>query len=241
MAQNSFNAKERRPGNNVIFPGNQVTHLNAYRDQGVQAVPGVNFFRQVGAIVITPEDNCTALLDENGELPAGDYDVKILSPDLRPDDKPRLDRSMVVPEGASVYRTSIQALNLEGVAADGSTTLTVKGVTPAAVLTESDGSDEDGEGVLIPAGDFNTSESVTPFEGFGDLTPLATDKTVQVTTNKSLKPKPYCGGGSGYANADSSRGQTAILVEVCFFMDAPAVDADDTHLPFPIEAGQSRN
>jgi hypothetical protein len=30
--------------NNVIFPGNQVTHLNAYRNQGVQAIPGVNFF-----------------------------------------------------------------------------------------------------------------------------------------------------------------------------------------------------
>ena len=238
MAQNSFNASDRRPWNNVIFPGNQVTYLNAYRDQGVQAVPGVNFFRQVGAIVITPEDNCTALLVD-GELPAGDYDVKILSPDLRPDDKPRLDRSMVVPTGASVYRTSIQALNLS--AADGATTLTVKGGAPAAVLTSSDGTAEDGEGVLIPLGDFNTSQAVTPFEGFGDLTPLATDKTVTVTTSKVLTPKPYCGGGSGWANADSSRGQTAILVEVCFFMDAPAVDAEDTHLPFPIEAGQSRN
>ena len=27
----------------VIFPGNYVAHLNAYRDQGVFATPGVEF------------------------------------------------------------------------------------------------------------------------------------------------------------------------------------------------------
>jgi hypothetical protein len=44
----------------VIFPGNYVAHLNAYRDQGVVALPGVEFYRAVGAVVINPDnDNVT--------------------------------------------------------------------------------------------------------------------------------------------------------------------------------------
>lgn len=261
-----FNHITRRDWNNVILPGNQVTHLNAYRDQGVQAIPGVNFFRQVGAVVITPEDNCTALLDVNGELPAGTYEVKILSPDLRPDDKPRLDRTLTVPAGATVYRTAVNALNLTGVPDEstgdmlGGETITVAktdasvGTIPAAVaavLTASDGTATDGYCNEIPAGYFNACGDVAakPFGGLSGLTQLVKDcdptanqdVKVAVTTSASLKPLHYCGGGSGSANADPDAGQTAILVEVCFFMDAPAPDGDDVHLPYPIEAGQSRN
>ena len=39
----------------TIFPGNYVvTHLNAYRDQGVVAIPGVEFYRAVGASRLKP-------------------------------------------------------------------------------------------------------------------------------------------------------------------------------------------
>jgi hypothetical protein len=261
-----FNAETRRDWNNVILPGNYVARLNAYRDQGVTAIPGVNFFRQVGAVVITPEDNCGSLLDANGELPAGTYAVKILSPDLRPDDKPRLDRPLTVPAGATIYRTSVNALNLTGVPDEltgdmaGGDTITVAqtadsvGSVPAAqaaVLTSSDGTATDGYCNEIPAGYFNACGAVAadPFAGLSGLTQLTKtcdpttneDVLVAVTTATPLKPLCYCGGGSGYANADPDNGQTAILVEVCFFMDAPAPIGDDVNLPFPIEAGQSRN
>ena len=33
----------------VIFPGNYVAHLNAYRDQGVFALPGIEFYQAIGA------------------------------------------------------------------------------------------------------------------------------------------------------------------------------------------------
>jgi len=256
-----FNAETRRDWNNVILPGNYVTHLNAYRDQGVAAIPGVNFFRQVGAVVITPEDNCGSLLDANGDLPAGTYEVKILSPDLRPDDKPRLDRAMTVPAGATIYRTAVNALNLTGdTEGAGGETITVAqtatsvgsiAVASAAVLTASDGTATDGYCSTIPAGYFNACGAVAanPFAGLGGLTQLTKsctpasnqDVLVAVTTSAPLTPVSYCGGGSGYANADPDKGQTAILVEVCFFIDAPAPDGDDVHLPYPIEAGQSRN
>jgi hypothetical protein len=52
--------KARTPWNNVIFPGNYVAHLNAYRDQGVVALPGAVFFRGIGALVLNPDtDWCT--------------------------------------------------------------------------------------------------------------------------------------------------------------------------------------
>ena len=35
----------------VIFPGNYVAHLNAYRDQGVFALPGIEFYQAVGAAI----------------------------------------------------------------------------------------------------------------------------------------------------------------------------------------------
>ena len=45
----------------VIFPGNYVAHLNAYREQGCVALPGVEFYRGVGALVLNP-DNDSVLL-----------------------------------------------------------------------------------------------------------------------------------------------------------------------------------
>jgi len=52
----------------VIFPGNYVAHLNAYREQGVEALPGVEFYRIVGALVLDP-DNAGVL--SGGALAAG--------------------------------------------------------------------------------------------------------------------------------------------------------------------------
>ena len=89
MATFQFDEENRKPWNNKIFPGNYVAHLNAYRDQGVVALPGAVFFRGVGALVLNPDVEGNLV---DGVLPAGTYDLKILSPDLRQDDKPRKDR-----------------------------------------------------------------------------------------------------------------------------------------------------
>ena len=222
----TYDSAARKPWNNIIFPGNYVAHLNAYRDQGVTAIPGYNFFRQVGALVVTPQQNGQTVLDADGELPADTYSLQILSPDLRGDDKPRLDRPMLVPEGATVYRTAVTAVNLKGAAAE---TITVSGVTPAAVTTAV-------EGEFPVSGDYSA-----PISLFDDGTALGADTAVQATTSAALIPSPYCGGGSGSSKADPTAGQSAILVEVCFWMPAEAPEADDVHLPFPVEAGQSVN
>ena len=86
----------------VIFPGNYVAHLNAYRDQGVYAVPGIEFYQVVGAAVV--DSNISG---------SGTLNPEIQSPDLRQDDKPRLNKPVAVPAGATVYRTAISTSNLK--------------------------------------------------------------------------------------------------------------------------------
>ena len=109
----------------IIFPGNYVAHLNAYREQGVVALPGVEFYRAVGAVVLNPDnDNVT---DVSGVLVAGDYAAQVLSPDLRQDDKPRKDKPLVVPADSVVYRTAVSAPGVKAVAAGD--TVAVKAAT----------------------------------------------------------------------------------------------------------------
>ena len=109
----------------IIFPGNYVAHLNAYREQGVVALPGVEFYRAVGAVVLNPDND--GVTDVNGVLVAGDYAAQVLSPDLRQDDKPRKDKPLTVPAGSIVYRTAVSAPGVKAAAAGD--TVTVKTAT----------------------------------------------------------------------------------------------------------------
>ena len=99
----------------VIFPGNYVAHLNAYREQGVEALPGVEFYQARAALVLNPDNDSVTTA---GTLSAGTYSLKILSPDLRPDDKPRIDKPFVIPAGSIVYRTALSAPNVKGASGD---------------------------------------------------------------------------------------------------------------------------
>jgi len=94
-----------------IYPGNFVTRLNAWaapnddfvangrasgdprdrKQQGLLVFPGWVAVRKVGAALITTG--------------AKSWDFTILSPDLRPDDKPRADiTGLFVPSGSAIYR-----------------------------------------------------------------------------------------------------------------------------------------
>jgi hypothetical protein len=203
----------------VIFPGNYVAHLNAYREQGCVALPGVEFYRAVGAVVINPDnDNVT---DADGVLVAGDYAAQVLSPDLRQDDKPRRDKALVVPAGSVVYRTAVSAPGVKANAAGD--TVVVKAAaglpTSVAVTAEAD--------LYFP------EEGAT--SALGNIlggTPVAADTDIVLTTDADFT-----------ASLDPSAGAcrnspSALLVEVCYYRAAPAPDAEDAHVPFAIEAGQ---
>ena len=184
----------------VIYPGNYVARLNAYRDQGVTALPGVEFYQVIGASIITA--------DQSG---GGTLEVEIQSPDLRQDDKPRLDKPMVIPAGAVVYRSAVNVVNLE---ATGTQTVAVDGLTTAGL-----------EASLAAAdGVFPEEGAATAFDGFATVSTEAADATISATYSGDLT----------IVDADS---QAAVLVEVCYYLDAPAPDSDDVSLPYKVEAG----
>jgi hypothetical protein len=203
----------------VIFPGNYVAHLNAYREQGCVALPGVEFYRAVGAVVLNPDnDNVT---DADGVLVAGTYAAQVLSPDLRQDDKPRKDKALVVPAGSVVYRTAVSAPGVKAEAAGD--TVKVKSATglptSVAVTAEAD--------LYFP------EEGAT--SALGNIlggTAVTIDTAIELTTDADFT-----------ASLDPSAGAcrnspSALLVEVCYYRAAPAPDVEDAHVPFAIEAGQ---
>ena len=220
MATFEFNEEKRQPWNAKIFPGNYVAHLNAYRDQGVVALPGAVFFRGVGALVLNPDVEGNLV---DGVLPAGTYDLKILSPDLRQDDKPRKDRPFIVPAGAVVYRTAVSAPGVREETVAGTSTLEVAGITtPAAAPATAEA-----DGYFARVGEFSAFVSIL------DGTGLASDTQIQVTPDAGLvaSQKPSAGA--------CRKAPSAILVEVCYFLPDAAPDADDVHIPYGVEAGQS--
>ena len=209
----------------VIFPGNYVSHLNAYREQGVEALPGIEFYRIVGALVLNPD---TAGTTSGGTLSSGTYGLKILSPDLRQDDKPRTDKTFEIPAGSVVYRTAISA---PGVKAN-SAADTIK-----IVALGSNAPGDTGSEVTLTAG----ADKFYPAEGatsalLGILNGTAVNASaataVQVITSaaNTAEQNPSVG-------ADR-KSPSAILVEVCYYKAASAPDAEDAHVPFGIEAGQ---
>ena len=203
----------------VIFPGNYVAHLNAYRDQGVVALPGVEFYRLVGAVVINPDNDNVTTTD--GVLSAGTYQPQILSPDLRQDDKPRKDKPFVIPADSVVYRTAISAPGVKANAAGDTAVIKAATGLPTSVP------------VTAEADLFFPDEGST--SALGNIlggTALTGDTQITVTTDAAFT-----------AALDPSAGAcrnspSAILVEVCYYRAAPAPDVEDAHVPFAVEAGQ---
>ena len=209
----------------VIFPGNYVAHLNAYREQGVEALPGVEFYRIVGALVLDP-DNAGTL--SGGVLSAGTYNLKVLSPDLRQDDKPRTDKAFVIPKNSVVYRT---ALNAPGVKAAAS------GNTIKIVALGSNAPGDTGSEVTLTA----AADSFFPADGAasamlgivnGTAISTSADTAVQVITSANFTAEQNPSAGA------DRKSPSAILVEICYYRPAPAPDANDAHIPYGIEAGQ---
>ena len=185
----------------VIFPGNYVRDLNAYRGQGVIALPGVYFYQVRGYAPVTED------LSGGGTL-----SLVVPSPDLRQDDKPRLDKPFTVPEGATVYRTAVNAVNLK---AAGTESVSVTGPATAAVLATQSAVD----------GEFDENGASNEFAFTTALTPEAAEITVGVSYSGSLE----------IVDADTA---AEVIVEVCYFMDAPGPAAEDIPLPYKTEAGQ---
>ena len=184
----------------VIYPGNYVASLNAYRDQGVFALPGIEFYQAIGAAIVSS--------DQSG---GGTLAIEIQSPDLRQDDKPRLDKPLVVPAGAVVYRTAINVVNLK---ASGTQTVAVDGLTTAGLEAS----------LAAVSGEFPEAGAATAFDGFSTVSSESSAATITAAYSGDLT----------IVDPDS---QAAVLVEVCYYVPAGGPDADDVSLPYKTEAG----
>jgi len=206
----------------VIFPGNYVAQLNAYRDQGVVALPGVEFYRLVGAVVLNPDTD--SVTTTAGVLNAGDYQPQILSPDLRQDDKPRKDKLMVIPKNAVVYRTAISAPGVKANAASDTIVVKTLGANAPTSGTLTAGTDK-----FFPE-DGVSSALKNIVDGTAISTSAVTN--VEITTSAAFIAELKNTAGAG-RNAPS-----AIIVEVCFYIPAAAPGYDDVNIPYAVEAGQ---
>jgi hypothetical protein len=136
--------------------------------------------------------------------------VNVLSPDLRQDDKPRLDKAMEIPAGALVYKVAMTASNVEATAQSNTlTTNAIGGITATSSATADLAFPE-----FVEAGNLDLSATAP-------TSPTA----VQVTASDAVKA------------ADPSD-QAAIIVEVCYAVIGGAPVLDDVNLPFKVEAGQ---
>ena len=181
-------------------------------------------------MVLPIENTQSNVLNSSSQLPAATYALQILSPDLGPAPKPLANRNFVVPTGACVYSSAVSTVNLEEATAAGSTTITVAGI-PATV-------DSEALRAVLTAdsnGTFNECGARAIVLDFQAVAAAATSShtSVTVTTSAALKPVNVSSGGSGSAFADATAGQSAILVEVDYFMVAKGPDSDRVNLPYP--------
>ena len=208
----------------VIYPGNYVAQLNAYRDQGVVAIPGVEFYRLVGAVVINPDNDSVTEVD--GTLAAGDNAPQILSPDLRQDDKPRKDKPMEIPANAVVYRTAISAPGVQEATVAGTSTIKIKTLGANAPATGTLTAEADG---FFPENGVSSA-----LESIVDGTAVSTSASTPVLVETSADLVPALKPSAGACRNSPS----AILVEVCYYLPAPAPSYDDVSIPYAVEAGQ---
>lgn len=221
-----------------IYPGNYVTQLSSYQFQPVQALPGRLYYDVVGYAKIVDDAN-----QANNE-----FSIIVPSPDLRPDDKPRLDRGtpLIVPEGAKVYHVGLRVPNMRK---EGSTGYNC-GCKTFIKATDGDRL-KLGSAVNAPAG--FTADAIatdaTDFEAEDNTFPCSStvqgaldSAVVELTGDTELKLFVTNAAGTGLGNNVYSTFQSGTLVvcQVCYWFDDIAPSLDNTIQPNTIEAGQTK-
>ena len=88
----------------ILQPGNQINRLSSYNTEGVHGWPGLDFFELVGFIKVSNKSGTKANFKS--------FDITIPSPDRRPDDRVRDDRTSLVVQASTanpayVYQASL--------------------------------------------------------------------------------------------------------------------------------------
>ena len=221
-----------------IYPGNYVNQLSSYQFQPVQAIPGRLYYDVVGYAKI-PDDANQA---------TNTFDVIVPSPDLRPDDKPRLDRGspLVIPTGAKIYHLGLRVPNMRKQGSTGyscgcdtyidatdTNQLKFASAVNAATGANATSASTDPGDIEADDGTFGCSSTV---QGVLDSAVVATtaDLTMRlyVTTN--------AGNALGSNIYSTFQSGSLVVCQVCYWFDDIAPTLDNTIQPNTIESGQTR-
>ena len=88
----------------ILEPGNQINQLSSFNNEAVHGWPGIDLFEQIGFVKVS---NLTADKANNKS-----FNITIPSPDRRPDDRVRDDRTSLVVKASTarpayVYQASL--------------------------------------------------------------------------------------------------------------------------------------
>tara|TARA_B100000427_G_C15512880_1_gene596945 strand:+ start:2166 stop:2774 length:609 start_codon:yes stop_codon:yes gene_type:complete len=200
----------------IIYPGNFVARLNAYKAQGVEAFPGVDFYSVIGVAYITGD-----------QQPNDVITLKVPSPDLRQDDKPRLDKTMTVPKGALIYRSAINAVNCKATTGTASSVVSPGTGAAATPLAANVGCSQ--TSANIAGGGAFTVGAASDFRlntNLGNVLGSDTAITAKVTGNVLSK-------------GDDAANHSVVIVEIGYFLPHAAPGLDDVNLSFITETGSS--
>ncbi|MGB7564186.1 MAG: hypothetical protein WBM08_05475 [Prochlorococcaceae cyanobacterium] len=239
-----------------IFPGNWVTHLNAYalpnddfrelrRDYGEpqdrhhQAVifcPGWMAVRKVGHCYV-------------GERPTSEFDLIVGSPDLRPDDKPRADiQGLWAPQGAYMIRAGFRTMpassqpgaSSSGPRDEGSIHTGIECATADATLVLASEPPTAAGPIVINGNKVSTASDpdglVVDASGFypigAEMVSSAFGTPQQIAAPEGLTLKLYSTAAGTPAPITSSIiGGAVIVAEFTYMIPEAVVSIDEVHLP----------
>lgn len=205
-----------------IYPGNWTVALSSYQGQPVTALPGRLYYQITGYALITSTG-------------ATSWDVKIPSPDMRQDDKPRADiTSLVVPSGAKVYALGLRVPDMRkdrglGTAFSGIVGTNGNELKVAIAIGNTENN--------IASDNNLSSNSAAVAVANGTIAPVATMTSiitpVAQTAARTLKVFSDNGSQSAGSNMTSSLdGGTPIIVDVCYYLEDDPSDLNAVRIPF---------
>lgn len=208
-----------------IYPGNWVTQLSSYQGQPVVSRPGRVYYDIVGY----------ALVNSTGGT---SFDVKIPSPDMRGDDKPRADvTSLVLPQGANVYFLGIRIPDMRkdrslGTAFTGLVGTNTDRLKVADALANDDAMttttlSTNSASIAVASGTVAPASAV---KSVATGVTLAGSETLKVYVTNST------GTSAGSTLTSTLTGGTPIIVEVCYWLDDVVPDLDAVRVPYITES-----
>ena len=190
----------------ILQPGNQINRLSSYNTEGVHGWPGLDFFELVGFIKVSNKTGTKANFKS--------FDITIPSPDRRPDDRVRDDRTSLVVQASTanpayVYQASLAIA--QDIPAGGLATFPASPVTADLQGTNGEflllGPDNGGSPLGVPATQQNGLAAASSLLDIGASgIAQGTGNTSTDGTNDGIIPfwSVVTGGGITAANAANS-------------------------------------